>query len=172
MKIIIFAGPNGAGKTTFASEFLPKEAGCAEFINADLIAAGIAPFKPDSAAIIAGRLMLKLMKEHIERRQSFAFETTLAGIGYAQEIPRWQKLGYSVELLFLALPSAEIAMERVNIRVQQGGHSIPRDVIRRRFDSGVKNLRNVYCNLVNSWAIYDNSGNEPVLMEWGTNECL
>jgi len=57
-KIIIIAGPNGAGKTTFARSFLPQEAQCPRFINADLIAAGLSPFAPEAAALKAGRVML------------------------------------------------------------------------------------------------------------------
>ena len=99
-KIIIIAGPNGAGKTTFAKEFLPNEAACPVFINADLIAAGLAPFQPESAAFKAGRIMLEAIHHHVHKRQSFAFETTLSGRTYAGFIPDWQRLGYKVKLLF------------------------------------------------------------------------
>lgn len=102
-KIIIIAGPNGAGKTTFAREFLPSEAVCPIFINADLIAQGIAPFAPESASIAAGRLMLELTAKHAAHGDSFAFETTLSGRGYARMITEWRKSGYRVELIFLSL---------------------------------------------------------------------
>ena len=92
-RIIIIAGPNGAGKTTFAREFLPQEAGCPVFLNADLIAAGLSPFAPEVAAIQAGRLMLQAMEQHVARRESFAFETTLSGLAYARHIPVWRTLG-------------------------------------------------------------------------------
>ena len=104
-KILIIAGPNGAGKTTFAREFLPSEASCPIFINADLIAQGISPFAPESAAISAGRVMLDLIKRHASQGDSFAFETTLSGRGYARKIERWRGAGYRVELFFLRLPS-------------------------------------------------------------------
>jgi len=87
-RIIIIAGPNGAGKTTFAKQFLPNEANCLQFINADLIAAGLSPFKPEVAAIQAGKIMLKTMDEYIRKQQSFVFETTLAGKSYAKKIPQ------------------------------------------------------------------------------------
>jgi predicted ABC-type ATPase len=125
LKIIIIAGPNGAGKTTFAREFLPQEAGCPVFVNADLIAAGLSPFAPERAAIQAGRLMLEAIAQHVAQRESFAFETTLSGRGYARQIPQWQQLGYHVKLFFLSLPSADMAVQRVAERVRQGGHDIP-----------------------------------------------
>ena len=121
-KIIIIAGPNGAGKTTFARSFLPQEAQCHRFINADLIAAGLSPFAPDREAFKAGRLMLEEIDDCIEREQSFAFETTLAGLTYVGRIRKWQELGYHVSLFFLLLPSPEVAIARVSERVQQGGH--------------------------------------------------
>ena len=108
-RIIILAGPNGAGKTTFAREFLPREAGCLVFINADLIAAGLSPFAPERAAIHAGRLMLHAIAGHLSKRESFAFETTLSGLAYATQIPQWRQSGYRVELVFLSLPSADLA---------------------------------------------------------------
>lgn len=137
-RIIIIAGPNGAGKTTFAREFLPQEASCPVFVNADLLAAGLSPFQPEAAAIQAGRLMLQLLAQHVSKRESFAFETTLSGRGYARQIPQWRKLGYSVELYFLSLPDADFAVNRVAERVRQGGHHIPEATIRRRFESGWK----------------------------------
>lgn len=82
-KIVIIAGPNGAGKTTFARQFLPNEADCPVFVNADLIAAALAPFSPEAAAIRAGRLMLEEIDNHVRQGESFAFETTLSGLIYA-----------------------------------------------------------------------------------------
>jgi predicted ABC-type ATPase len=168
-RIIVIAGPNGAGKTTFAREFLPAEAACREFINADLIAAGLSPFAPEKAAIEAGRLMIRAVDTHIARRESFAFETTLAGRGYASRIPAWRSDGWRVELIFLGLPTAEMAIERVAQRVRQGGHSIPEDTIRRRFSAGRRLFGSLYQNLVDRWALYDNSGESPVLLDWGEN---
>ena len=100
-RVIIIAGPNGAGKTTFAREFLPNEAGCPVFVNADLIAAGLSPFAPEIAAVQAGRLMLREMARHFAARVSFAFETTLSGRGYLRLIEQWQAAGYRVKLIFL-----------------------------------------------------------------------
>ncbi len=165
-RIIIIAGPNGAGKTTFAKEFLPNEADCLHFVNADLIAAGLSPFRPEVAAIQAGRLMLKAMDEHIRRQESFVFETTLAGKMYAKKIPQWQASGYHVSLLFLRLRNVEIAINRVAERVKQGGHSIEQDVIKRRYRAGWDNFQNIYASLANDWAVYDNSENQPLLIEW------
>lgn len=167
-KIIIIAGPNGAGKTTFAREFLPQEAGCPVFINADLIAAGLSPFAPERAAIQAGRLTLEAIAQHVARRESFAFETTLSGKAYARQIPQWRQFGYRVELFFLSLPSAETAVQRVAERVRQGGHDIPEATIRRRFDAGKRLFAEVYQPLVDQWALYDNAGDEPLLMDWSS----
>lgn len=168
-KIIIIAGPNGAGKTTFARSFLPMEAHLPRFINADLIAAGLAPFAPETAAIRAGRLMLEEIEHCTRRGQSFAFETTLSGLSYLRHIKRWRAQGYRVSLYFLSLPDAETAIARVASRVRQGGHNIPESVIRRRFVAGLENFRRHYVSLVDVWALYDNTSDEPVLLKWGEN---
>ncbi|VAW67682.1 hypothetical protein MNBD_GAMMA09-35 [hydrothermal vent metagenome] len=164
--IIIIAGPNGAGKTTFAKEFLPNEANCLHFVNADLIAAGLSPFKPEVVAIQAAKLMLKTIDEHVRKEESFVFETTLAGKSYARKIVQWQALGYHISLLFLKLPDAEMAINRVEERVKQGGHNIMEDVIKRRYTAGWNNFEKLYASLVNAWAVYDNSKEQPVLIEW------
>ena len=166
-KIVIIAGPNGAGKTTFARAFLPEEAQCPRFINADLIAAGLSPFAPEVAAIKAGRLMLQEIEASATRRESFAFETTLAGRVYLRHIEDWRRRGYHVSLFFLSLSSVDLAVARVAERVRQGGHDIPETVIRRRFVAGRRNFDNHYRAAVDAWAVYDNSGDEPLLLEWG-----
>lgn len=165
-RIIMIAGPNGAGKTTFAREFLPQEAGCPVFVNADLIAAGLSPFAPDRVAIQAARLTLAAIDQHVAARESFAFETTLSGRSYARQIPVWKALGYRVELFFLSLPSADMAVRRVAERVRQGGHNIPEATIRRRFEAGQRLLAEVYQPLVDQWVLYDNSGEEPKIVDW------
>ena len=116
-KIIIVAGPNGAGKTTFARQFLPREANCPVFINADLIAAGLSPFRPEAAELRAGRILLAEIASKVTHRESFAFESTLAGRGYARGIPRWRAAGYHVKIVFLSLPNVELAIARVAARV-------------------------------------------------------
>ena len=165
-RIVIIAGPNGAGKTTFAREFLPNEADCPNFVNADLIAAGLSPFAPDLAAFKAGRLMLEEIAEHVRRGENFAFETTLSGLTYARMIPVWQADGYSVTLIFLSLPNPEMALARVAGRVAQGGHNVPEMIVRRRFAAGIKNFDR-YKLLVDGWQLYDNSGIPPILQEEG-----
>ena len=166
-RIIIIAGPNGAGKTTFARSFLPEEAGLTRFINADAIAAGLAAFAPETAAIRAGRLMLAEIEHCAQRGDSFAFETTLSGLSYLKHIEIWRGQGYLVSLYFLSLPNVETAIARVAERVQQGGHNIPENVIRRRFVSGQDNFQRHYQGAVDDWALYDNTGAEPVLLDWG-----
>jgi len=166
LKVIIIAGPNGAGKTTFAREFLPNEADCPMFVNADLIAAGLAPFAPDTAAVHAGRVMLQELARHFAARQSFAFETTLSGRAYLRHIRAWQSAGYRVKLIFLQLDSAEEAIARVAQRVRQGGHDIPEATIRRRFTAGWENFKRLYAPQVDAWVLYNNSGPQPALLDW------
>jgi predicted ABC-type ATPase len=168
-KILILAGPNGAGKTTFAKEFLPREANCPDFINVDLIAAGLSPFDPERASIRAGRLMLEEIKTRTRNGASFSFETTLSGRHYAVMIKRWRASGYHVKLIFLMLPSVELAVARVKSRAAQGGHDLPESVVRRRFASGLRNFQTIYRPLVNAWVLYDNSGPVPVLIASGDN---
>lgn len=165
-KIIVIAGPNGAGKTTFAREFLPNEADCPMFVNADLIAAGLAPFAPETATVQAGRVMLQELARHFANRVSFAFETTLSGRAYLHRMCAWQAAGYKIKLIFLQLDSPEEAIARVAQRVRQGGHHIPEDTIRRRFFAGRDNFRRLYAPRADAWALYDNAGVQPVLLDW------
>lgn len=164
-KIVILAGPNGAGKTTFAKEFLRREAECPIFVNADLIASGLSPFRPEMSAVRAGRIMLEEIRNHVRAGRSFAFETTLSGRLYARWIPRWRRQGYRVKLIYLKIASTDLAISRVGARILQGGHGVPADVIVRRFASGWRNFNQVYKPLVDGWVLYDNSGDAPVLIE-------
>lgn len=165
-RAVLIAGPNGAGKTTFAREFLPLEPDTPRFLNADLIAAGLSPFDPDRAALRAGRLLLTMVDEAVERCESFAVETTLSGVGYARAIPVWKAAGFRVVVVFLRLPSAEMAISRVAERVRQGGHDIPEPVVRRRFEAGWRNFVDVYRPLADRWEVYDNSGSAPVPIDF------
>jgi len=160
----ILAGPNGAGKTTFAQDLLPHEVVCDNYINADLIAAGLSPFKPELAAVEAGKLMLGKIDSCVRSNVSFAIETTLSGRLYLRRIAKWQTLGYKVILLYFSLPSVDMAVERVLYRVSVGGHSIPEPTIRRRFERSLSNLSD-YKKAVDSWAVFDSSGWIPRLIE-------
>ena len=157
----IIAGPNGAGKTTFAREFLPSYVHCREFLNADLLAAGISPFDPDMAAIAAGRVLLARMKELIRHGKDFGFETTLAGKTYLSILCNMKEQGYRLHLFYLWLPTAELAVSRVAHRVAHGGHNIPEDVIRRRFNAGSTNLLDAYLPLFDTWLLFDSSKLPP-----------
>ena len=168
-KIIMIAGPNGAGKTTFARAYLPYEPACPIFVNADLIAAGLSPLAPEAAAFRAGRLMLEEIDRHASQGRSFAFETTLAGLGYVRRIRRWRSESYEVKLIYLPLATPEEAVLRVEHRVTQGGHGIPKAVVRRRFDRSVANFRNVYRDLVDSWLVLDRRGRRLILVDEGRN---
>jgi predicted ABC-type ATPase len=168
-RIIIVAGPNGAGKTTFAREYLLKEADCPDFVNVDLIAAGLSPFDPDRAAIRAGRIMLSEIQRRTRKGESFALETTLSGQVYARLIPRWRTDGYRVRLIFLSLPTPELAIARVAARVRQGGHKVADAVVRRRFEAGLRNFQDIYMHLVDRWWWYDNARDVPRLISDGGN---
>jgi len=167
-KIYIFAGPNGAGKTTFAMQFLPHQEGIFYFVNADLIASGLSPLAPEMESIQAGKIMLRQIDKLVEEGKSFGFETTLAGKSYLRRIRLWRESGYSIRLFFLSLRSPQMAVERVRKRVSLGGHSIPENVILRRYYSGLDNFP-LYCNEVNEWLLYDNSNTKPVLLNAGCN---
>lgn len=159
--VYILAGPNGAGKSTFARLFLPEYADCKEFVNADLIAAGLSPFNPESLAIQAGRLMLERIDELAQSRVDFGFETTLAGRGHVSLISRLRSEGYRVNLFFLWLPDPNLAVARVLERVRSGGHAVPESVVWRRFHRGLDNLFRLYEPLVDSSLIFDSSGEAP-----------
>jgi predicted ABC-type ATPase len=166
-RVLMIAGPNGAGKTTFARAFLPNEGQCKRFINADLIAAGLSPFEPERVAVQAARLMLDEIARAVADGESFALETTLSGLGYLRQIRAWRAAGYRVSLYFLSLPSPELAIARVKLRVQQGGHNIPEPVIRRRFEAGLHNLTQHYRFAVDGWVLYDTGEFEPILLDSG-----
>src|SRR6185436_12561534 len=132
LRCIIIAGPNGAGKTTFAREFLPKDAGVVHFVNADLIASGLSPLRPELAAWAGGRLFLAELDRLARARADFAFETTLSGMVYLRRLKRWKAAGYKIEVIFLRLSSPQLALRRIAARVRQGGHNVPRkDALRR-----------------------------------------
>lgn len=164
-KCYIIAGPNGAGKTTFANEFLPIEAECLNFINADLIAQGLSPFQPNKMAIEAGRLMIQNINECVKKSESFAFETTLSGKGYINKIRKWKTKQYEIIIYYLKVPTVEFAIERVKLRVSQGGHNIPEQDITRRFGRSWLNFQQIYKLLADSWIVFDTSGNQPVILD-------
>ena len=170
--VYVIAGPNGAGKTRFATEFLPEFVDCREFVNADLIAAGLSPFAPERQAMRAGRLLLARIGELAKARQDFAFETTLAGRGYLKLLSDLRQSRYEIILLFLWLPNADAAVARVANRVLQGGHDVPESTIRRRYLAGLGNFFRNYAPLVNAWHLYDGSRLPPLLIASGAAEIL
>lgn len=162
--VYVIAGPNGSGKTTFAKEYLPKFAKCLEFLNADLIAAGLNPFAPERENVRAGRILLTRISELTQAGIDFGFETTLAGRNHAKQLSRMKSLGYRIVLIFLWLPDANLAVNRVASRVLQGGHNIPEGDIRRRFDSGLRNFFDLYQPLADNWLLFDASQITPRLI--------
>lgn len=164
-RCIVIAGPNGSGKTTFAREFLPSDAGVMHFVNADLLAAGLAPLQPAAAAMAAGRLFMTEIERLAAASENFAFETTLSGRVHLARLRRWKEAGYRLEMIFLRLSSPAVAMRRIAARVRQGGHDVPFAAVQRRFARGWENFTAVYRPLVDTWAVYDNSGPAPRLLE-------
>jgi predicted ABC-type ATPase len=128
-----------------------------EFVNADVIAQGLSAYRPDAASIAAGRVMLERLRFLADERRDFAFETTLAGRGHARWVSELRAAGYRAHLVFLALPSAELALARVADRVRRGGHDVPEAVVRRRFTAGLRNLFEIYTVGVDAWQVYDNA---------------
>lgn len=166
-RCIIIAGPNGAGKTTFAREYLSRERGVLHFVNADLIAGGLSPLRPELAARQAGRLVLAELNRLSKAREDFAFESTLSGRTYLRMIERWKAGGYRIEIVFLSLPSVGLALQRIMARVRQGGHDVPRADVERRFDRSWNNFVDSYRELADKWFHYDNAGSTPRLLEEG-----
>jgi predicted ABC-type ATPase len=156
----IIAGPNGAGKTTFALQYLPAFA-CRNFVNADLIAAGLSPLAPETEQLTASRLFLQEIENRIQSKQDFAFETTLSGRSYLKLIKRLQSEGWRVELIYLALPNLEMSILRVAERVVHGGHNVPSADIKRRFLRSLKNFFTVFSAIVDRSQCYMNDGEEP-----------
>jgi predicted ABC-type ATPase len=164
--LYIIGGCNGAGKTTASFTVLPDLLNCYEFVNADEIAKGLSPFRPESVAIEAGRLMLHRIDELMNQRVDFAFETTLAASLHLRTITKAQALGYRVHLLFFWLESVELAQQRVQSRVNEGGHSIHVDVVNRRYKRGIVNLFQKYWNRMDrAWIIDGSKGNFNLIAE-------
>jgi predicted ABC-type ATPase len=155
--IIIVAGPNGAGKTTAAADILVGALAVQEFVNADIIAKGLSSFQPESVAFDAGRIMLQRLHHLTGQRANVAFETTLASRTFSSWIKTLTPTGYRFHLLFFWLPSADMAVARVRQRVIEGGHHVPEEVVRRRYEAGLRNFFRIYRPLAASWQFYDNS---------------
>ncbi len=156
-QVIVLAGPNGAGKTTLARALLPDDIHVRTFVNADVIAQGLAGFEPEIAALEAGYVMLERLRKLAQRRADFAFETTLASRTHATWLRQLQRDGYICRLLMVTLKNPDLCVARVQQRVAGGGHNIPEGVIRRRYVRGLANFFNIYSQLADSWTLYDNS---------------
>ena len=160
--IYLIAGANGVGKTTFAREFLPKEVNCLRFMNADEVARGLSPFAPEAAAIRAGRILIGEIRAALKSRDSFGWESTLAGRSHAPVLREARKGAYEIELHYLSVPSPRVCIERVAGRVREGGHNVPVADIRRRFYRSLENLVEFYLPLADRWTIWDATRTKPV----------
>ena len=145
-----------------APQLLPKVLGVVEFVNADTIAQGLAAYGPELVALEAGAIMLTRLQHLAEQRRNFAFETTLAGRSFAQWLSKLVCEGYDFHLVYLWLPSADLAVARVADRVRMGGHHVPEETIRRRYHAGLRNFFRLYMPLASVWRIYDNSNVEDM----------
>lgn len=155
--LFIISGCNGAGKTTASLTVLPETLACLEFLNADEIARGLSPLNPEKSAIEAGTVVIKKIEQLLESKTDFAVGTTLSTKMFAKTIEKARQLGYTITLLYFWLDSIELAVERVKIRVTEGGHNVPPSTIARRYLSGLKNLFNLYIPICDYWMIFDNS---------------
>jgi predicted ABC-type ATPase len=165
LRCIVIAGPNGPGKTTFAREFLPKSGSILHFVNADLIAAGLSPLHPELVAVAAGRIFLRELDRLLAARVDFAIESTLSGLSLLGRLRRWRAVGYRIEIIYLTLPSVSLALRRVATRVKQGGHDVSKADVIRRFQRSWDNFEKHYRSLADTWTVYDNSGEIPILTE-------
>jgi len=168
--LIIIAGPNGAGKSTAAPALLKDALHMDNFVNADVIAQGLCAYQPEKAAIQAGRIMLSRIHTLANEGANFAFETTLASRSFATWIPKLKKQGYQFHLVFLWLKTVDLAIYRVQERIKNGGHSVPEETIRRRYQSGLKNFFNLYTELADSWQLFDNSDSNLFLIASNTKK--
>lgn len=160
-QVFMIGGPNGAGKTTSAFMLMPELIDCYEYINADSIAASLSPFNPDALAIKSGRLMLERIKELSSKEHSFAFETTMASKSFVTYLTKFKEQGYEINLLYIWLVTPELAVQRVQRRVESGGHNIPIDVIIRRYHRSMRNFIYDYIPLADRWILCDNSDQIP-----------
>ena len=155
--VVVLGGPNGAGKSTVAPRLLRGSLKVEEFVNADTLAQGLSAFRPQDAAIEAGRIMLARLDFLESQRKSFAFESTLASQTLARRLSRLKDHGYEIHVLYLWLPTVELALARVAERVRAGGHDVPADAVRRRFERGRHNFFTLYKPLADTWRLYDGS---------------
>lgn len=155
--VVIMAGPNGAGKTTISKELLSGEFEIRHYVNADAIARGLSDFNSEEMAFKAGKVMLQHLHELAAERASFGFETTLASRTFAPWIAELKRTGYRFHLFFVWVPAVEVSIARVAARVASGGHHVPSETVRRRYQRGLRNFFDLYKPLANSWKMINNA---------------
>jgi predicted ABC-type ATPase len=157
LNIVVLAGPNGAGKSTTAKKVVRDRLGIVHYVNADTLARGLSEFASETMAFKAARIMLEHLRDLARDKVDFALETTLSGKTYAPWIAELKKQGYLFNLIYLWLPSADMAVDRVKDRVRRGGHDIPEDTIRRRYEGGLQNFFRLYSPMADFFQFYNNS---------------
>jgi len=166
--VVVLGGPNGAGKSTAAPRLLRGALRVDEFVNADTLAQGLSAFRPEAAAVDAARIMLRRFEALVRTRASFACESTLASVTLAGHLLTWRALGYQIHVVYLWLPSVELALFRVKLRVEAGGHDVPAATVRRRFDRGRANFFRRYSPIADRWRLYNAaSASGPTLIATG-----
>lgn len=154
---VILGGPNGSGKSSAYAKLELDGA----FVNADEIAKQLTGTKDGRiAAMAAGRAALMTLREMIKTRQSFIFETTLSSQQSINLMSEAQRAGYYVGLYYVALDAVELNIERVKRRVEKGGHDIPEDIIRRRYEGSLQKLSSAL-RYADEALLIDNSSLEP-----------
>jgi predicted ABC-type ATPase len=172
-RLYIISGCNGAGKTTASYTMLPEMLECSEFVNSDEFAKGLSPFKPEKASIQASRYMITKIRYLLKKQKDFAVETTLATRTLLKTVRMAQNAGYTVTLLYFWLNSPELAIERVRARVEAGGHDIPEETVRRRYQVGIDYFFHYYSPICERWILADNSQIPfRVIAEGSKNEIL
>ncbi len=169
-RVFVLGGPNGAGKSTAARGILPAHVSISRFVNADEIARGLSAYDPGSVAVEAGRLMLRRLDALAEEGEDFAFETTLASRTFLPRFRKLQQAGYKIEVLYVWVPSPDMSVGRVASRVASGGHHVPAEVIRRRYERGRENFLREYRPLADTWEVYENTGAQPDLVAFGGHQ--
>jgi predicted ABC-type ATPase len=154
-KLFIIAGANGSGKTTLSKELLREEKEL-NFLNADDIAKKISPKNLERARISAAKELHKRLENLLKNRLPIAIETTLAGNNYIKTIEKAKNLDYHIAIIYSFVDNPQTCINRIKIRVLNGGHNIPKEDIIRRFTRSKNNFWHKYKNKVDEWLLYYN----------------
>jgi predicted ABC-type ATPase len=157
-RLYVLAGVNGVGKSSIAGAAFRAHG--ADYYNPDEVARGLARANPGLGQLEANALAWRqgraLLERAIAERLDFAFETTLGGSTLTRLLASAAKQGIAVHVWYAGLATPELHIARVRARVARGGHDIPEDLIRRRFEHSRLNLIQLMPALA-ALRVYDNS---------------